>query len=66
MVSRRKKEVRSLKAGDVVIIPSNVKHWHGAKKSSYFTHIAIEVPGDETSTEWCEEVDDETYLNLEY
>lgn len=59
------KEARSLKAGDVVIIPPNVKHWHGAKKSTWFTHIAIEVPGDDASTEWCEEVDDEEYSNLE-
>ena len=37
------KEVVSLKPGDVVTIPANVKHWHGAKKDSWFSHIAVEV-----------------------
>lgn len=55
---------RSLKAGDVVQIPANVKHWHGAKKDSWFSHIAMEVPGEGASTEWCEPVDDETYSRL--
>ena len=55
------KSIQSLKAGDVVSIPANVKHWHGAKKDSWFSHIAIEVPGEETSNEWCEPVSDEDY-----
>ena len=55
---------RSLKPGDVVSIPANVKHWHGAKKDSWFSHIAIEVPGEETSNEWCEPVSDDDYLAL--
>ena len=59
------KEVQSLKPGDVVTIPANVKHWHGAKKDSWFSHIAVEVPGEETSNEWCEEVTDEEYKNLD-
>ena len=58
------KPVQSLKAGDVVSIPANVKHWHGAKKDSWFSHIAIEVPGEETSNEWCEPVSDEDYQTL--
>ena len=53
------KEPQSLKVGDVVSIPPNVKHWHGVKKDSWFSHIAIEVPGEETSTEWCEPVEAE-------
>lgn len=40
------------------------KHWHGAKKDSWFSHIAVEVPGENTSNEWCEEVSDEEYNNL--
>ena len=56
---------RSLKPGDVVAIPANVKHWHGAKKDSWFSHIAIEVPGEETANEWCESVGDEEYEKLE-
>ena len=58
------KEAISLKPGMVVTIPSNVKHWHGAKKDSWFSHIAIEVPGEETSNEWCEAVNDEEYMKL--
>ena len=53
-----------LKAGDVVTIPANVKHWHGAKKGSWFSHIAIEVPGEDTKNEWCEPVSDEEYDKL--
>lgn len=55
----------SLSPGDVITIPANVKHWHGAKKDSWFSHIAVEVPGENASTEWCDSVDDETYSNLE-
>lgn len=58
------KPAQSLKSGDVVTIPANVKHWHGAKKDSWFSHIAIEVPGEETSNEWCEPVTDEEYNQL--
>ena len=50
-----------LKSGLVITIPANVKHWHGAKKDSWFSHITIEVPGENTSTEWCESVSDEEY-----
>ena len=46
----------SLKAGDVITIPANVKHWHGAACDSWFSHIAVEVPGEETGTKWCEAV----------
>ena len=59
------KEAVSLKPGTVITIPANVKHWHGAKKDSWFSHIAIEVPGEETKNEWLEAVDDETYNGLE-
>ena len=55
------KEAQSLKPGDVVVIPANVKHWHGAKKNSWFSHLALEVPGENTSNEWCEPVSDEEY-----
>ncbi len=59
------KAPRKLKAGDVVNIPANVKHWHGAAADSYFQHLAIEVPGENAKTEWCEPVTDEEYNNLE-
>ena len=58
------KPARSLKAGDVVVIPANVKHWHGAKRNSWFSHIAVEVPGENTSNEWQEPVTDEEYNAL--
>lgn len=58
------KEVVSLKSGMVIVIPSNIKHWHGAKKDSWFSHIAIEVPGENISNEWCEPVSEEEYNNL--
>ena len=55
----------SLKPGMVITIPPEVKHWHGAKKDSWFSHIAVEVPGEKTSNEWCEAVTDEEYNELE-
>ncbi len=58
------KPARALKPGDVVVIPPEVKHWHGAAKNSWFSHIAAEVPGENTSNEWLEEVTDEQYDNL--
>ena len=58
------KPAQSLKRGDVVVIPAGVKHWHGAKKDSWFTHLAIEVPGENTRNEWFEEVDDVSYNAL--
>lgn len=58
------KEAVSLEPGTVLTIPAEVKHWHGAKADSWFSHIAAEVPGEETSNEWCEPVDDEAYGKL--
>ena len=58
------KEPVSLEPGTVIVIPAEVKHWHGAKADSWFSHIAFEAPGTETSNEWLEPVDDETYANL--
>ena len=58
------KDAESLVPGSVITIPANVKHWHGAKADSWFSHIAVEVPGDDASNEWLEKVDDEHYKNL--
>ena len=55
----------SLEPGTVIVIPPEVKHWHGAKADSWFSHIAFEVPGTETGNEWLEEVDDEAYAKLQ-
>ena len=57
-------EPRELKAGDVVNIPAETKHWHGAAKDSWFTHIAVEVPSEGGSNEWLEPVTDEEYNKL--
>jgi quercetin dioxygenase-like cupin family protein len=59
-------EARLLHAGDVVMIPRNVKHWHGATKDSWFTHLAIENDTKAGPTEWLEPVTDEEYNNLFY
>lgn len=59
------KDAVELKEGTVITIPPEVKHWHGAKKDSWFSHIAVEVPGEETFNQWCEEVSDEEYNKLE-
>ncbi|MCR5438203.1 MAG: carboxymuconolactone decarboxylase family protein [Selenomonas sp.] len=58
------KPAQELKTGDVVHIPANVKHWHGAAKDSAFQHIAVEVPGENTSNEWCEPVAAQDYNKL--
>ena len=56
------KPAQQLCPGDVVNIPAGVKHWHGAAPDSWFSHLAVEVPGEEASNEWLEPVDDEQYL----
>lgn len=58
------KKPRKLRPGDVVIVPPEVKHWHGAAPHSWFSHIAIEVPGEEASNEWLEAVDNALYDGL--
>ena len=58
------KTARKLKAGDVVHIPANIKHWHGAAADSWFQHLAIEVPRENCKTEWCEPVSDKEYGKL--
>ena len=55
---------RKLRPGDVVNIPANVKHWHGATADSWFAHLAMSVDGKDTSNEWLEPVTDEAYGKL--
>ena len=59
------KPAQSLEPGDLVTIPPEVKHWHGAKANSWFSHIAVECPGEDTSNEWLEPVEDAWYTALE-
>ena len=58
------KKAVSLEPGMVVTIPPEVKHWHGAKADSYFSHIAAEIPGEDCGNEWLEPVTDEEYSVL--
>lgn len=58
------KPARELKAGDVVNIPPEVKHWHGAAKDSWFQHLAVEVPAEGASNEWLEFLPEEEYDKL--
>lgn len=55
------KDARELFPGDTVTIPAGVKHWHGAAKDCWFSHVAVECPGKGTTTEWCEPVGAEDY-----
>lgn len=59
------KPAGALEPGDIVHIPAEVKHWHGAAADSWFSHLAFEVPGENTSNEWLEPVNPEDYENLE-
>ncbi|WP_303014156.1 carboxymuconolactone decarboxylase family protein [uncultured Bacteroides sp.] len=58
------KEPRELLPGDIVYIPAGVKHWHGAAPDSWFSHLAIEVPGENNRNEWLEPVSNEIYSKL--
>ncbi|MCG6370794.1 cupin domain-containing protein [Vibrio fluvialis] len=53
-----------LNPGDVVHIAPGTKHWHGAAKDSWFAHVAVEIPAEGSSNEWCEPVSDEEYNAL--
>lgn len=58
------KDAVELNPGDTVNIPTGVKHWHGAAPDSWFSHLAVEVPGEDGSNEWLEPVDDTVYGKL--
>jgi len=53
-----------MRPGDSINIPAGVKHWHGAAPDSWFSHLAIEVPGEKPGTDWLEPVDDAAYGQL--
>lgn len=58
------KPARLLKTGDTVNIPAGVNHWHGATKDSWFAHIALSIPAENSTTEWRNSVTDEEYNKL--
>lgn len=53
-----------IKPGDCIHIPAGVKHWHGAAPDEWFSHLAVEVPGEACSSQWCEPVSRELYEKL--
>lgn len=50
--------------GTVINISAGVKHWHGAAADEWFSHLAIEIPGENAKNEWLEPVDDESYFKV--
>lgn len=58
------KPAQELHPGDIVNIPAEVKHWHGAAKDSWFSHLAMHPDGEGISNEWCEPVDEAEYNAL--
>ena len=58
------KDAIELTPGKIINIPADVKHWHGARADSWFSHLAIEIQGEDTGTEWCEAVSDDDYKAL--
>jgi quercetin dioxygenase-like cupin family protein len=58
------KPARELHRGDVVMIPANVKHWHGAAKDSWFTHLSVETNISAGPAKWFGPVSDEEYAKL--
>lgn len=58
------KDPIEMNPGDVIHIPAEVKHWHGAAPNSWFSHLAFEIDGKDLSNEWCESVNEEDYLKL--
>ena len=58
------KPAKQMLPGDVIHIPANVKHWHGAASDTWFAHLAFEIPGENASNEWLEPVNDKDYNSL--
>ena len=65
MLQEEGKEADEMKPGDCINIPAGVKHWHGAAPDSWFSHLAIEVPGENSSNEWLEPVSNAAYEKLQ-
>jgi quercetin dioxygenase-like cupin family protein len=56
--------IEEIRAGDVVWIPPEEKHWHGASPSTAMTHIAIQEHSDGSVGQFLEHVSDEQYLAI--
>lgn len=55
------KPARALRPGNTVLYPGGLQHFHGAAADSWFSHIAMDCPGEGLQNEWCEPVDDAAY-----
>lgn len=55
-------EIREIQVGDVILVPPNVKHWHGATATTDMSHIAIQESLNGSPVDWMEPVSDEQYL----
>nr|WP_244395993.1 cupin domain-containing protein [Beijerinckia indica] len=51
----------TVRAGDVVWIPTGVKHWHGATATDAMSHIALSYMSDGNNVAWMEKVSDDQY-----
>ncbi len=60
-VQREGGPVEAIRPGDIVWIPPNEKHWHGASSTTSMTHIAIQEQLDGTTADWFEQVSEEQY-----
>ncbi|PAR54070.1 cupin [Vibrio metoecus] len=55
---------QELHPGDIVYIAPGTKHWHGAARDSWFSHIAVAIPAQGASNEWLESVSEQEYQLL--
>ncbi|WP_352965579.1 cupin domain-containing protein [Mesorhizobium sp. M1312] len=55
--------IKEVRPGDVVTIPPNVRHWHGASKATSMTHVAVAESLDGSAVTWMEQVTDDQYAN---
>lgn len=53
--------VQIIRAGDVILCPPGIKHWHGATPGSAMTHLAVTGIIEGKSVNWMEKVTDEQY-----
>jgi quercetin dioxygenase-like cupin family protein len=60
-VQEEGKDRRTINPGDVVWIPADVKHWHGATATSPMAHIAVSYMRDGKNVDWLEAVSDTQY-----
>jgi quercetin dioxygenase-like cupin family protein len=60
-VQREGSEIEEIRPGDVVWIPANARHWHGASPTTAMTHIAIHEALDGKVVDWFEHVTDDQY-----